>query len=780
MHFASMSLGIFDFLIEWLTQFLIWIIGWVFDLINTLLADLFYNIGTSFLTIVDMLQNVFKKLCGMDVYWVGNERVEGLDPLLQLFTNGTVMQVLIALTLVAVVMVIVAAVIQIIRVEFTTEGSKNSKGQIFGQALKSLLMFVLVPICCIGGVGITNALLKTIDRATNLSTGQASLGSSIFVSAASNTNRIRAGGNLTEPLLRAVGINGTINETNREECAQLVDTAFKENTVDYSALSGLDDALNTIGQSQYERLSLVKLYYNHYEMNYILYIGAGIIAAYTMISVTFGMIMRLFKGVILFMISPPMVALMPLDGGSAFKQWRTAFVKQILSAYGTIVALNLLFLVLPIVENIKLFQPLTGVSGGFDAGFDFNGANSFVQILVTLTGLFMLKDLTGIISNMIGADDARASGEGMAKKVGSTVAKVGLMATGVGAMGAGALAGVGAKAAMAGGHTGLASKLSATSNTLSKYGQKGVGRIGKALNQGISTITDGEIKGPFSEETDINKAVEARENKAKDRKKRIESGQGTIGDYINKGISDSGFGKVTGHIVTGGATTTKKIGENKQESNANQLGMGQTLLEEKTRNENLAKLTDVSVSGNLFGELKNALNDLATASTDTERFNAADNVNNLIEAIKQQGGTFEEMKDLLIKLTSIQTSLNGAGSATDKQNYAMSTLDVATGEIKGVTDGYLSNINSAANSNAANANSFMSAINVTVDSDGNIKSTGDLKLLEEDLKSKINNLATRMKTASSSSVASANVSKESKRLLEEVKKQVEKIANDKK
>ena len=354
------------------------------------------------------------------------------------------------------------------------------------------------------------------------------------------------------------------------------------------------------------------------------------------------------------------------------------------------------------------------------------------------------------------------------------------MATGVGAMGAGALAGVGAKAAMAGGHTGLASKLSATSNTLSKYGQKGVGRIGKALNQGISTITGGEIKGPFSEETDINKAVEARENKAKDRKKRIESGQGTIGDYINKGISDSGFGKVTGHIATGGATTTKKIGENKQESNANQLGMGQTLLEEKTRNENLAKLTDVSVSGNLFGELKNALNDLATASTDTERFNAADNVNNLIEAIKQQGGTFEEMKDLLIKLTSIQTSLNGAGSATDKQNYAMSTLDVATGEIKGVTDGYLSNINSAANSNAANANSFMSAINVTVDSDGSIKSTGDLKLLEEDLKSKINNLATRMKTASSSSVASANVSKESKRLLEEVKKQVEKIANDKK
>lgn len=657
MHFASMSLGIFDFLIEWLTQFLIWIIGWVFDLINALLADLFYSIGTSFLTIVDMLQNVFKKLCGMDVYWVGNKRVEGLDPLLQLFTNGTVMQVLIALTLVAVVMVIVAAVVQIIRVEFTTEGSKNSKGAIFGQALKSLLMFVLVPICCIGGVGITNALLKTIDRATNLSTGQASLGSSIFVSAASNTNRIRAGGNLTEPLLRAVGINGTINETNREECAQLVDTAFKENTVDYSALSGLDDVLNTIGQSQYERLSLVKLYYNHYEMNYILYIGAGIIAAYTMISVTFGMIMRLFKGVILFMISPPMVALMPLDGGSAFKQWRTAFVKQILSAYGTIVALNLLFLVLPIVENIKLFQPLTGVSGGFDAGFDFNGANSFVQILVTLTGLFMLKDLTGIISNMIGADDARASGEGMAKKVGSTVAKVGLMATGVGAMGAGAIAGVGAKAAMASGHTGLASKLSATSNTLSKYGQKGVGRIGKALNQGISTITDGEIKGPFSEETDINKAVEARENKAKDRKKRIESGQGTIGDYLNKKVFDENPDERENlnTVLSGGRTTVTKMYEEKQAQDAEIAAVSKTA---ESLQADAATIKNADITGKMVN--------IGKALDGGDSLTASNEISGILNALNSLVDKTEDQKDLIQKLTNLQQQVNVAGGDPEK------------------------------------------------------------------------------------------------------------------
>ena len=66
MHFASMSLGIFDFLINWLTEFIIWVVGWIFELINTLLARTWFSIGTSFANILDMLQGTFKKLCGME------------------------------------------------------------------------------------------------------------------------------------------------------------------------------------------------------------------------------------------------------------------------------------------------------------------------------------------------------------------------------------------------------------------------------------------------------------------------------------------------------------------------------------------------------------------------------------------------------------------------------------------------------------------------------------------------------------------------------------------
>ncbi len=582
MHFASMSLGIFDFLINWLTEFIIWVVGWVFELINTLLAQLWFKIGTSFANIADMLQGTFRKLCGMDVYWVGTEKVEGIDPLLQMFTNSNVVQVLIALSLVAVVMVIVAAIIQVIRIEFTTEGSKNSKGAIFGQALKSLLMFFLVPICCFGGVAITNALLKTVDRATNLSSGTSSIGSTIFVSAAANTNRVRYGSDLTDELKKWVGISGNINETNREECAQIIDNFFKDNEgLSWSTGAGIFDSGSAF--RPYANWEFVILYYNVYELNYLLYIGASLAACGIMINATFGMIMRLIKGAILFMVSPPVVALMPLTN-SPFNSWKKSFLANILGAYGTIVGFNLVMLVLPVVNNIKLFQPLTfdgmGAVGGLTAGFDFNGANGLVTILVTLTGLFMIKDLIKFLSDMINADDVNAIGGPMAKKVGKTVGTMAAVAAAPVALAAApGIAAAGAKLAAGGGKfAGLGKAMNAVGNTLGKQGskflQKGLGNIGKAANDVIGGYTGGMIK-PFSEETDVEKAQEARDKKRKARAERIKNGEGTIGDrFMSMGSEDEIKERQQSFddFMSGGQTKRKREREKKEKDDAFQKG----------------------------------------------------------------------------------------------------------------------------------------------------------------------------------------------------------------
>lgn len=519
MHYASMSLGIFDFLINWLTEFLMWIIGWVFELINTLLAQSFFSIGTSLLNIVDMLQVIFKKLSGMGTYWIQDPStgsygaVKDTDPLLSLITNKTVLQVFLAMSIVAIVMVIVAAIIQVIRTEFSTEGSKNSKGQIFASALKSLMMFILVPICCGGGVLVCNALLKSIDAATNLGSNNATIGSTIFVASNGSTNRVRAGSGLTEPLRKQVGITSGIDQNNREAAAMKVDEYFKNDPGwSWATGGGIFDSGSAF--RPYANWEFAILYYNLYDTNYLLYIGSAVVAAWIMLNCIFGMIMRLFKAAILFMVSPPIVALMPLTA-SPFNSWRKSFIGQILSAYGTVAGFNLMMILLPIVNNIKLFAPLTfdGIGVGLTAGADFNGANGMVTILVTLTALFMMKDMTKMLADLINADDANSSGEGMSKKVGKMAATVGV---GVATAGMG-LAGAAGLAASGGKFTGLAGKM--LGNGTKAGFQKSP--LGKMLNKTTGSLKKGADKilgdytgfTPFKDHDDKVKKEKEKQNR---------------------------------------------------------------------------------------------------------------------------------------------------------------------------------------------------------------------------------------------------------------------------
>lgn len=715
MHFASMSLGIFDFLIDWLTEFLLWLVGLVFDLIGILIANIFYGVAISFLNLIDTIQQIFRKLCGMDVYWVGNVATEGTDPLLSLITDQTVVQILIALTLVAVVMVVVAAIIQIIRTEFSTEGSKNSKGQIFGQALKSLLMFFLVPVCCIGGIGLSNALLKTVDAATTpqSSSGASTIGASIYVAAVYGTNLVRNGENVSQADLESIGINVQLNDTTRMEVANLIDNAFRGNSV------------------LYENNDTARKFYNINDINFILFIGGGVLAAYIMLMAAFGIIIRLIKGVVLFMVSPPMVALMPLDGGSAFKRWRENFLKQVLAAYGSIIGLNLLFLLLPVLANINLFDPSTS-SGG--------NANAFVQMLFTLSGLLMFKDISLMIANMVGAEDASSTGAGAAQKVLGAATKVGTVAVGgalgLGAKGVGAMAGGISKKL---GDSKAGAAFGAISNTVGGFGnkslQKAKGTAGSALNKVASTATGGVSKGPFSGETDYDRAKKAKADKAEAKANRIKNGEAGIGDYINldagkivggvlggadamlghlpsKGlkaagrglknvggkiknskpvqaasdwlhdtgdaIKNSGFGKWTAKTaekIGAGISSGAEIGSAVYSSYSD----GGSKLATARTESSVNRLAASAVLGDLEGANKKTAEILGKFIKDftaAQGKNDIDGVNAAINALSSQGGDIKDIESILQRMLAFQQSLNGM-TAAEKQTH-IANMDVAS------------------------------------------------------------------------------------------------------
>lgn len=787
MQFASMSLGIFDFLIEWLTNFLIWIIGFFIDLLMALFAELFYSIGAMLLNIVDFIQLMFRKLCGLDTFYVNGVPYEGMDPLLSMMTDRDVTQVLIALTMVAVVMVIIASIIKIIQSEFSTEGSKNSKGQVFGAALKSLMLFIVVPVTCIGGVILSNMMLKVIDRATSLSDGNATMGSNIMVSACANANKVRLD---EDPPIADLGINQAITANNKEQIASLVDEKFRNNS--YGNYNKID--------TMYYDTDLVGKYYVFKEMNFITLIGGALLAAYTMVMASFGMVMRLFKGAVLFMISPPMVALMPLDGGSAFKQWRTGFLKQILSAYGTIVSLNLLFIILPVVNNINLFAREDLGTGG---GMSLAALNGFCHVLFTLTGLFMLKDISGLISNMIGAEDAAASGAGMAGKVVGAAAKIGTVAGGVGGLamkGLGAAASKGASALAKGGH-GKSAKVfgaigGALGNTGNKMFQKGKGTLAAAINKGTGMMTGGALKTSFSEEMDYDKAVAAKKEKDDKRDERFENGEATIGDWARKGVglagkwTAKGAGWVAGTAVgtvggvAAGAVTAARgagfgSGFGKVFKGAQDIGFATPEIVgavadggAKLRSQTLAIPAQLqaatTVTGSMTSENTKLTGSLRDAGTGVSAFDsiqaalqagkrgeASEQIDAILTALQGIADKTEDQKDLMQKLTTLQQQVNSSSGTK--------------ASLKRIGDDMSAGLSTAMTTVETRSNITLSAI-----------AANPIDATKGDIKSQLDALATKIHADLTAAGQTVDLEKLKREILAAQKAELEKLKGDKK
>ena len=489
-----------------------WLVEWTMDLLMIVFSGILYDLAGSVLMIVDFVQEMFRKLAGMGELWIGNKVTTNVDPAIAIMSSEVVLQVLLALSIVAVAMVIIATIIQIIRTEFSTEGSKNTKGQIFGKALRALMMFFVVPVVCMGGVILSNTMLRVIDTAT-AGPVQTTMGAQLAVSS--------------------------------------LESCFKEGKTD-SQKQEIRNKLLTRSED-YTRSKVVKQYYELKDCNFVVLIGGSLMALWILVNASFGLVMRMYYLAIYFIISPTMVGLMPLTE-APFSKWRTKFIGQVLGAYGTVVTLNLMFQLMPVVNNINLFAP-----GSY--------ANEIAHILFTLTALFMMKDLPKKLADLIGAEDASEGGAGMAKQVGGAAMKIGMAATG-GVAGL-AMKGVGAAAGgLAKATGGKASKVfGAIGNSAGGIGNKltqnAKGITGGALNKVVGAATFGAVKGPFSAETDYDKAQKAKKEKQDARDEAIENGTAGLGAYVSKhgaGVVKKGVSSAVGGVVGGVTAGVAGIG----------------------------------------------------------------------------------------------------------------------------------------------------------------------------------------------------------------------------
>ena len=153
--------------------------------------------------------------------------------------------------------------------------------------------------------------------------------------------------------------------------------------------------------------SVIWAYYDLMQFNFI--VGfAGVFTTFgIMLSIVLALASRLIKGVALFLVYPTLLGIAPMDNFKAFKSWGTNFMQQIMMAFGSIVGINLLLLILPYVQNFKFF--------------DYEILNYMMNVIMLVVGLVMAKDFMSMISGFVGGADANQLGEGMKGEVGNKI-----------------------------------------------------------------------------------------------------------------------------------------------------------------------------------------------------------------------------------------------------------------------------------------------------------------------------------------------------------------------
>lgn len=497
-------------------------IGDFFKAMFNLIPKIIYLLYASCACVLDVLQLFFRKLAGLDVYYIDGVAYSGdlltnfIGSIFGINFNNTqpsypaLTTVFYSMIIFGVIICFVSVFISIIKAHYSYDG-KSTPIQFVRAGGKALLNMVAVPLITILGLFVSQALLTALDSITSVSsstveemfggkaamknyfedvttskgaTGLASTGGeaestflyydifgfggaiaygpdteltwldkdikklvyigaknqtfsgSLFITAAYNANRVRLGQYNTENCTGMEDIfanakNTKNGEDENDKLARMIDAAFANN-LHLKNVKGLQNKYDSKKYFTNYYVSAVKdfskfnvgavwFFYDLWNFNFLVGFAGVVVCVSIFINIVFGMMARLITCLVLFLIAPPLFGLAPLDGGKAAKGWRENFMKQALMAYGAVVGMNLVMMILPYLNDIDFFNiPV---------------ADYLARTLLIITGLITIKSVIAVVSGLVGGEDANKSGEGVAKEVGSTVVKAGKAAVTAGKAG---------------------------------------------------------------------------------------------------------------------------------------------------------------------------------------------------------------------------------------------------------------------------------------------------------------------------------------------------------
>ncbi len=567
---TSMLLGLFD----WIGDF--------FKSLFDLIPKIMYLLYASMACVLDVLQLFFRKLAGLDVYYIDGEAVQG-DIVTNFITGilgikdgrqnmsySALSTVFWSMIVFGIIICFASTIIAIIKSHYSYD-EKAAKGpmQYVYTAGKAIINMIAVPVIVVLGMYVSEAILTALDTITSTNSGvvDAMYGTekgadgkdvnltdkflvkvdtrtgkktsiyydifgvhsgvvygagggdegsasenqkkygliaassqpfsgSLFKVAAFNGNRARLGQISIEKNFTG-GKNSTgefklfANAKDNDQLADMIDTAFACNLhaknwfglkYEFGDIVSMKYFTNylTLGTNSFSKFNvgLVWYYYDLWQFNFIVGFAGIIVCVSIFINVILGLITRLFMCIVLFLVAPPLFGLAPLDGGKAGKGWRENFMKQALMAYGAVVGMNLVLMILPYMNEIDFFNIAI--------------ADYFAQTLVIIVGLITIKAVIATLSGLIGAADANETGGKIKDEVADVAGKATKMTVGAAKIGGK----IGGKVGMAvGGDMVKAGGL--LGKGLNKVAGGAMGLVGGGIAAAHAKRTGGDAKAAF-------------------------------------------------------------------------------------------------------------------------------------------------------------------------------------------------------------------------------------------------------------------------------------------
>lgn len=486
---------LFDKIFTPITNFINDLIGTV---LNWLIIGIYQLIIVSLSRIVDALEMIFYILAGIESPVYINKSVETTNfnisnnLLLDLLFNPQVMTILLRLAILSIFLLIIFTFIAIIKAEYSYDGKTVSKMSIVGKSLKALMSFIFVPIMALFGVFASSMLLQSLNEATK-DGSSSTIGTQIVIASAYSSNRVRENDKYFRAMvndeLNDMGVfikeaSGTADNTTREVIATTIDIAFKSKMSVFPndererfkgdktggafgrGVESFDVFLFDMEEhfdSKYTKENenggyanfafdigdpyLMFYYYNLWNFNYIVALGSLLIVAWIFIKIMLGLCKRIFEVMMLFLAAPIAISMMPLDNGSALKNWKERFIGRVAMVFAPVVIMNLFLFLLGWISNIDILTTvLTALSGGVapERVVEINGfqvammaaiispqvaiiimlAQNILSVLFIIAGAKLVEESSGWISEIFGfkGNNVVSDGQGILSSAARTVA----------------------------------------------------------------------------------------------------------------------------------------------------------------------------------------------------------------------------------------------------------------------------------------------------------------------------------------------------------------------